>query len=63
MVDSGGAPVHLYFKLHGRGLKIRLLLKHAGINWSEEHPGEGNWKKWAELKEEFPDRGGLPWLI
>ena len=62
MVDSGGAPKLLYFKLHGRGLKIRLLLKHAGINWTEEHPDDGDKKPWAELKAEFPDRGGLPWL-
>ena len=62
MVDSGGAPKLLYFKLHARGLKIRLLMKHAGINFTEEHPGDDGQKQWPELKAEFPDRGGLPWL-
>ena len=62
MEASAGVPKLLYFKLNGRGLKIRLLLKHAGINFSDEFPGEGDWKEWKDLKAENPERGGLPWF-
>ena len=56
-------PKLLYFPLHGRALKIRMLCKHANIAISDENPGKGDWKEWADLKQEFPDRGGLPWFI
>ena len=62
MQASTGVPKLLYFPLHGRACKIRLLLKHAGIEFVDEQPGQGDWKSWPELKTEFPDRGGVPWV-
>ena len=63
MEASANVPKVLYFKILGRAIKIRLLLKHAGINFVDEHPGEGDWKEWKDLKADFPERGGLPWYI
>ena len=54
-------PKLLYFGLHGRALKIRMLCKHANIAFSDENPEKNGWKAWPELKAEFPTRGGLPW--
>ena len=54
-------PKVLYFPLNGLGLSIRLLLKHKGVAFDDQHPGEGDVKPWPELKAEFPLRGGLPW--
>ena len=40
---------------------IRLLLKHKGIDFVDEHPGTGDIPAWPELKAQHPERGGLPW--
>ena len=37
-------------------------MKHAAIAFSNEHPGEGDWKEWPALKADHPERGGLPWF-
>ena len=54
-------PKVLYWPVNGRACMIRMLLKHAGVTFADEHPGQDGNKPWPELKAEFPERGGLPW--
>ena len=48
MVDA--KPTVVYFGLHARGSGIRLLLKHAGVDFNDAAPGSGDWAGWPELK-------------
>ena len=56
-------PKIIYFPVFGRAQGIRLLLKHKGIDFTEEVPGTGDCPAWAELKAQHPERGGLPWWV
>ena len=38
-----------------------MILAHAGVDFEDQHPGDGDVAAWADLKAEFPQRGGLPW--
>ena len=50
-----------YFEVNARACPIRLLLKHAEVPFTDEHPDKNGVKLWSELKAEFPERGQLPW--
>ena len=54
-------PKLTYFAAHGRGSASRLLMKHAGKQWVDQHPGQDGIPAWPELKAANPLRGGLPW--
>ena len=54
-------PKLTYFAVHGRGVASRLILKHSGKEWVDQHPGQDGVAPWAELKAANPMRGGLPW--
>ena len=59
--ESSAKPKLIYFNILGRGMKCRMLLKHAGIEFEEVAPGEGGYPEWKVMKENHPDLGGLPW--
>ena len=54
-------PKLTYFAVHGRGCASRLILTHAGKQFTDQHPGKEGMPEWAELKAANPLRGGLPW--
>ena len=58
-------PKIYYFIGHGRLGGIRLLMKHAGIQFEDVtvvYPGmQGDGPKWEEMKAANPERGSLPW--
>ena len=54
-------PKLLYFDLGGRAMPIRLLLTHAGVDFSDDTVSWDDDTEWFVLKQEFPERGGLPW--
>ena len=55
-------PKLLYFELWAKSASIKLLLKHANVDFVSEVPGQGDVKPWPEQKAEFPQRGGVPWF-
>ena len=54
-------PTLIYWNVIGRGTGIRLLLKHAGVDFNEKLVTD--FAKWSVLKRKHPERGGLPWYI
>ena len=46
----------LYFDVNGRGEMIRLLLRHADVNFTDKRISMSDW---PALKPQYP--GGLPY--
>ena len=56
-------PSLLYFDIGGRAMPMRLLLTHAGVSFEDKTTSWDDDTEWKQIKEQFPDRGGVPWFI